>query len=425
MMTHLFITILTSLCLLLGHGGITPVSAALPVYTVEAANEAISSEIGTQAKVGELTDGEHGIGTATQLGLHALTGCASAALQSGDCGAGALGQVTGEVVGMLYNENTDMADIDGDGYISDSEESVWRDKGVELAGTVTQAVLTATGADAHDIAIGTTNGTIAAENNALCGGVCVGAAMVAVAAYLTAEGDGNPLDGLGKVGAGEDTVSTAVGEAVEAGVRYSAEHYPEETAATLGVLETAGDAVDATVSFVDDATGNVVSKKWNELPPETQDRLKGAGAIVSIVIPGASAKILTKTPEVDKMPEVGNDVDDAVDRQKTYQTYTKRNPETGEVYCGRTSGCGNPLQNVDDRDRNHHKNADGFGEAELEKSSTNKDAIRGHEQQLIEQYGGAKSQGGTSGNAINGISPNNPKRDHYLDAATKEFGNTK
>ncbi len=133
----------------------------------EAANEAISSEIGTQAKVGELTDGEHGIGTATQLGLHALTGCASAALQSGDCGAGALGQVTGEVVGMLYNENTDMADIDGDGYISDSEESVWRDKGIELAGNVTQAVLTATGADAHDIAIGTTNGTIAAENNAL------------------------------------------------------------------------------------------------------------------------------------------------------------------------------------------------------------------------------------------------------------------
>ncbi len=165
-MTRLFITLLTSLSFLLGQG-ITPVSAALPVYTAETANEAISSEIGTQAKVGELTDGEHGIGTATQLGLHALTGCASAALQSGDCGAGALGQVTGEVVGMLYNENTDMADIDGDGYISDSEESVWRDKGVELAGNVTQAVLTATGADAHDIAIGTTNAKTAAENNAM------------------------------------------------------------------------------------------------------------------------------------------------------------------------------------------------------------------------------------------------------------------
>ncbi len=79
-MPNLFITLLTSLSLLLGQG-ITPVSAALPVYT--------------------------------------------------------------------------------------AEESAWRDKGVELAGNVTQAVLTATGADAQDIAIGTTNGTIAAENNAL------------------------------------------------------------------------------------------------------------------------------------------------------------------------------------------------------------------------------------------------------------------
>ncbi len=302
-MPHLFITLLTSLSLLLGQS-ITPVSAAVPVYTAETANEAISSEIGTQAKVGELTDGEHGIGTATQLGLHALTGCASAALQSGDCGTGALGQVTGEVVGMLYNEYTDMADIDsdGDGSISATEEAAWKSKGVELAGNVTQAVLTATGADAHDIAIGTTNTTTAAENNAL--GIVL--AGVAVAAYLTAEGDGNPLDGLEKVGAGEDTVSTAVGEAVEAGVDYGMEHHPEATVAVLGTLSEAGEAVDATFTYLDDATGNVVSDNWNELPPETQNRLAGALIIGSSVIPGASAKILTKTPEVDKIPETVN-----------------------------------------------------------------------------------------------------------------------
>ena len=46
----------------------------------------------------------------------------------------------------------------------------------------------------------------------------------------------------------------------------------------------------------------------------------------------------------------------------------------------------------------------GFGPAEVDKASTNKDAIRGREQQLIEKNGGAKSQGGTSGNAINGVS---------------------
>ena len=37
-------------------------------------------------------------------------------------------------------------------------------------------------------------------------------------------------------------------------------------------------------------------------------------------------------------------------------------------------------------------NDKGFGPAALDKSSTNKDAIRGREQQLIDSNGGAKSQ---------------------------------
>lgn len=55
-------------------------------------------------------------------------------------------------------------------------------------------------------------------------------------------------------------------------------------------------------------------------------------------------------------------------------------------------------------------------------SSTSKDAIRGQEQRLIDQYGGAKSSGGTSGNAINGVSPNNPNAEKYINAAKTEFG---
>lgn len=51
------------------------------------------------------------------------------------------------------------------------------------------------------------------------------------------------------------------------------------------------------------------------------------------------------------------------------------------------------------------------------------DAIRGREQQLITANGGAKSNQGTSGNAINGISDKNIKKQPYLDAAKKEFGN--
>jgi hypothetical protein len=49
-------------------------------------------------------------------------------------------------------------------------------------------------------------------------------------------------------------------------------------------------------------------------------------------------------------------------------------------------------------------------------------ASRGREQQLINFYGGAKSMGGTSGNAINGISDINPLRSIYINAAITEFG---
>ncbi|WP_294425637.1 hypothetical protein, partial [uncultured Treponema sp.] len=54
-------------------------------------------------------------------------------------------------------------------------------------------------------------------------------------------------------------------------------------------------------------------------------------------------------------------------------------------------------------------------------TSSNYQAIRGREQQLIDMNGGAKSMGGTSGNSINGISPNNPKYDIYMNSCNKEF----
>jgi hypothetical protein len=107
--------------------------------------------------------------------------------------------------------------------------------------------------------------------------------------------------------------------------------------------------------------------------------------------------------------------------RKTYQTYTKPNPDTGEVYSGRTSGTGSPRENVARRDAGHHMNEKGFGPAELDETSPNPLAIRGREQQLIERNGGAQSMGGTSGNAINGISPKNPRREQYLQAADEEF----
>jgi len=106
----------------------------------------------------------------------------------------------------------------------------------------------------------------------------------------------------------------------------------------------------------------------------------------------------------------------------TYQTYTKTNPDTGEVYTGRTSGTGTPEENVKARDQGHHMNDKGFGPAELDKSSSNPDAIRGREQQMIDANGGAKRGGGTSGNEIRGVSKTNKKAEQYKQAATKEFG---
>lgn len=80
------------------------------------------------------------------------------------------------------------------------------------------------------------------------------------------------------------------------------------------------------------------------------------------------------------------------------------------------------MENIAKRDRNHHKTKEGYGPAVLDKSSSNPDAIRGQEQYQIDKYGGAQSQGGTSGNAINGVSSHNPKKEQYEQARRKEFG---
>ncbi len=103
---------------------------------------------------------------------------------------------------------------------------------------------------------------------------------------------------------------------------------------------------------------------------------------------------------------------------KTYQTYTKTHPRTNFVYAGRTSGFNSPAQNVRNRDSGHHMNQQGYGPALLDKSSGNKDAIRGREQMLIDYYRGL----GRCGNAINGIANNNPNRARYIAAARNAFG---
>ena len=148
------------------------------------------------------------------------------------------------------------------------------------------------------------------------------------------------------------------------------------------------------------------------------------------VLPGgvgavrAGAKAAVKADDV---VDAARGVDVTIDAAKAtdvklYVTYTKKNPVTGEVYSGRTSGYGDPQDIIAKRDRGHHMNEKGFEEAQIDRFSTDPDAIRGREQYLIDLHGGAKSQGGTSGNAINGISPTNPNKKRYVEANEREIG---
>jgi RHS repeat-associated protein len=102
----------------------------------------------------------------------------------------------------------------------------------------------------------------------------------------------------------------------------------------------------------------------------------------------------------------------------TYQTYTKVNPDTGQVYAGRTSGWRSPLRNVAARDVVHDYNDLGFEPAVLDKSSTSEIAIRGREQQLINYY----REQGISANGRNEINPDDPSYGWYLLIAAQEFG---
>lgn len=111
-----------------------------------------------------------------------------------------------------------------------------------------------------------------------------------------------------------------------------------------------------------------------------------------------------------------------------YVTYTKIGKD-GKVYVGRSSGYGTPESIVKARDANHHMK--GFGPATLSTfagatvpggySTRAIDpsywAIRGSEQTQIELY---RSQG-KSANSMNGVSPNNPNLQKYIDWARKLF----
>jgi RHS repeat-associated protein len=128
-----------------------------------------------------------------------------------------------------------------------------------------------------------------------------------------------------------------------------------------------------------------------------------------------------------------------------FATYTVRLAD-GSMYSGRTAGVADPRESareaakrlVAERWATHGRkfdpasptagdkagagvvsDLDAFTSGKLSKRTTpeelkqlimNYAAIRGREQQLIDHYGGARSEGGSAGNAINGVARDNPLR---------------
>lgn len=167
------------------------------------------------------------------------------------------------------------------------------------------------------------------------------------------------------------------------------------------------------VSPIEDFYGVITGKNF-----DGDDYNRGQAAMMILM---TATPVKAEVKEGIIIAEHGLEKTAAKTESKTFQTYTKEHPTEG-TYSGKTSGKGTPEQNVAKRDANHHMNEKGYGPAKLDKSSSNPDAIRGREQQNIKSSGGAKSEGGTSGNAINSVSPKNLKAAKYEAAAKKEFG---
>jgi hypothetical protein len=116
-------------------------------------------------------------------------------------------------------------------------------------------------------------------------------------------------------------------------------------------------------------------------------------------------------------------------KTEVYIKYKKPHPNPDiKPYDGITSGrvtdVNDPIQLqkiLRKRDHSHKMNQQGFKRAEIQAVSENRDAIRGLEQIEIDISGGAKATGGTSSNANNSISMNNPNMRTYVDTAAKVF----
>jgi len=221
-------------------------------------------------------------------GLHALVGCVAAELSSANCASGAIGGIAQSI----YAGNTGIL-----------ERHINKDKhlaNVEMVSALA-AYFTSQG-KGENVSIGASIGRSGFENNALCGGLCILAA-IAVGGYILGTGEGDPIEGLRRIGRGEDLLSELAGLAGEEALAFATDNFPEETAVVINAMVAAGEAANVVIQWTDEATGHVVSSTWNDIPQSTRDAIVGGTKVATFLIPaGAAGRILRRVPEIPSVP---------------------------------------------------------------------------------------------------------------------------
>ncbi|WP_299150242.1 DUF637 domain-containing protein [uncultured Tateyamaria sp.] len=250
----------------------------------------VAQNIGQAAASGD-------IDRTTQLIAHAALGCAAGAVAANECASGAVGAFAGELTALFYTD----AGLANPELIGSNAER-WEETGISLSQLAGGLAAAAIDGSAN---IGANAGVNAAENNAFWIPILI------AAAYLTAEGNGNPIDGLIEVGRGDDLLSSVAAAGSEQALAFASSQFPDQTAAVLNAVEAVGEGANVAISYVDNATGNRISTTWDRIPPDVQDAIKGATVVASVVVPaGSVSRLRGVAPDVDAPSRPGTGVDD-------------------------------------------------------------------------------------------------------------------
>ena len=252
-----------------------------------------------------------------------------------DCAGGAAGAVVGEVVAMSMVKDwtkTTLERLTDPNRVWTAQEIVREDarlkqdladfkqKGVDIA-ALTGGLASALVSGKVDS--GASAGRNAAENNGL-----VAAPAVLPAAYMVYAGDGNPVQGLIRIGEGEDPISQGTEQAAESAVNWLATNAPWVTNFVLSTRKVVAGGVEATITYVDGLTGGTVIRawdaasetiadRWNKIDPTIRSELKGGAAVV--LFGAATAYRVAKAPvkALDKLEDLREAAAGAVAKAKS------------------------------------------------------------------------------------------------------------